>query len=567
MQQWRFKAVRICLVLLFIAVVLRLCYWQLFASDHLKAQAETQRTVNEKILGKRGTVLFSDGSPLVTSQLSYVLFADKNVLKDTKPVAAALSPLLNESEATISAKLSTDATWVAINKQITPEKKQQISSLNIYGLGFDRKEERFYPEATMAASLLGFVGKDKVGRDTGYFGLEGYYNNLLEGKAGSIQQERDVSGRPILTGQTIATAPKNGDTLVLYIDRTIQYIAEQKLKEGLAKYGAAAGDIVIMDPKTGGILAMASNPSYDPKKYYESAGELYKNPIVSDTYEPGSTFKSIVMSAAINEGAVKADSICPCSDKPRTIGGFTIHNWDNKYRTNETMGDILKNSDNNGMTYVGDRLGADKLVSYLEKFGVGSSTNIDLQDEEVPHLRPKKDWYPIDYSTATFGQGIAVTPIQVVRAVGAIANGGKLMEPHMVKKIVTEDKEVEIQPKVVRQVISEEAAKTMTQLLTYVVDNSEAKRYYKPKGFSIAAKSGTAQIAIAGHYDDASNVISSYVGFGPTTDPRFVMFVRFKKPAGGEHGATTAGPVFYDIAKELFMYWGIAPDRPDELKS
>lgn len=558
MDAWRVSLLKSFIFLLFFGVVLRLVYWQFVVTDSLKAKAESQRTSSTKTLGQRGNILFNDGSILVGSQFSYLLFAEKKQIDNAETLSKALAPTVGEEEASLSAKLNQDLLWIPLVRQLPAQKKLELEKQNLKGIGFDRKETRFYPEASMAASLLGFVGKDTSGKDKGYFGLEGYYNLELQGKEGVLQQERDVSGRPILTAQSYETMPKRGHTLVLYLDRAIQYIAEQKLKEGVEKYQAASGDVVIMDPFTGGILGLAVYPAYNPVEYYKSPQENYKNPVVADSYEPGSTFKTVVMASAIDGGAVKPQTTCPVCGKPREVGGFTIRNWDNTYRADTTMNDVLKNSDNNGMMFVGDRLGKNKLLEYIEKFGIGKTTKIDLQDEESPQLREKNSWYEVDYATATFGQGIAVTPIQLVRAVAVLANGGKLIEPHMVKKIITPEKEVEIKPKVLNQVISEKAAKIITDMLVYTVDNGEAGRLFKPKGFVVAGKSGTAQVALSGKYAQGKT-IASYIGYAPIDNPRFVMLVRLREPKAGIHGATTAAPIFYAIAKELFAYWGITP--------
>lgn len=560
MDAWRVSLLKSFIVLLFLGVTIRLVYWQFIVTDSLKAQAESQRTSSTKTLGQRGNILFSDGSILVGSQFSYLLFAEKKHIEDTEKLIKTLAPTVGEEEASLSAKLNQDLLWIPLVRQLSAQKKLELEKQKLKGIGFDRKELRFYPEGSMSANLLGFVGKDASGKDKGYFGLEGFYNLELQGKEGTLQQDRDVSGRPILTAQSYETMPKRGHTLVLHLDRTIQYIAEQKLKEGVEKYQAASGDVVIIDPLTGGILGMAVYPAYNPLEYYKSPQENYKNPIVADTYEPGSTFKSIIMASALNEGAVKPQTTCPMCGAPRQISGFTIRNWDNQYRADTTMNDVLKNSDNNGMMFVGERLGKNKLADYIEKFGIGKATKVDLQDEESPPLRKKDEWYEVDYATATFGQGIAVTPIQLVRAVAALANGGKLVEPHMVKKVITPEKEVEIKPKVLNQVISEKTAKTITEMLVYTVDNGEAGRLFKPKGFVVAGKSGTAQVALSGKYAQGKT-IASYVGYAPVDNPRFVMLVRLREPKAGTHGATTAAPIFYAIAKELFAYWSITPQE------
>ncbi|MCL4365684.1 penicillin-binding transpeptidase domain-containing protein [Patescibacteria group bacterium] len=262
-----------------------------------------------------------------------------------------------------------------------------------------------------------------------------------------------------------------------------------------------------MDPNTGGVLALASLPNYDPLKYFDYPKEFYRNPAVADQYEPGSTFKVLVMAAALNEDSVKPDTRCDICSGPISLAGFSIRTWDNKYFPDTSMKDVIVHSDNTGMVFTARKLGIDKFYSYIEDFGFGQTTDVDLQDEASPQIRAKKDWREIDLATASFGQGIAVTPIQMVRAVAAIANGGNLMEPHMVREIRSEKGTYEIKPKVVRQVLKSTAAKEISEMMVAAVEEGEAK-VFKLKGFKIAGKTGTAQIPVAGHYD-ANKTIAS----------------------------------------------------------
>ena len=312
-----------------------------------------------------------------------------------------------------------------------------------------------------------------------------------------------------------------------------------------------------MDPKTGAILALASFPNYDPAKYFSFPSEYYKNPIVADTYEPGSTFKVLVMAAAINEDLVTPETVCDICGGPISLGGFSIRTWNNKYYPETNLKDVIIHSDNTGMVFTGMKLGLDKFYSYLENFGFGEPSDIDLQDESSSDLRSKKTWREIDLATASFGQGIAVTPIQMVRAVGALANGGYLLEPHVVWQIQDEKTTFEIKPKKVRQVIKENTTKIITEMMVKAVDEGEAK-WAKPKGFKIAGKTGTAQIPVAGHYD-LNKTIASFVGFAPADNPKFVMLVLYNQPSSSIFGSETAAPTFFEIAKELFNYYKIAP--------
>lgn len=555
-------------LLFFLGLVARLFYWQIVRAEYLTAQAEGQHFTDIKIGALRGKIFFADNSILASTNPSFTVFAQPKLIskEQTLTTGYQLAKVLVDRDEEVDdlakdfiKQLSSQAFWVPLKKGVSYEKKKQIESLNLAGIGFDQTSKRFYPEGSSSAHLLGFVGSDAKGDNKGYFGLEGFYDGELKGVSGTIRHEKDASGLPILIGNFLTSEVQNGKDIVLNIDRTVQFIVEQSIRQGLEKYGAKAGSAVVMDPKTGGILALVSFPNYDPEKYFNFPKEFYKNPIVADQYEPGSTFKVLVMSAALNEDLVKPDTTCDRCSGPISIGGFLIRTWNNKYYPETTLKDVIIHSDNTGMVFTGLKLGLDKFYSYLENFGLNKATDIDLQDESVPDVRAKKDWREIDLATASFGQGIAVTPIQMVSAVASIANGGNLMEPRMVKLIKDEKNTFEIKPKIVRQVIKDSTARMVKEMMVAAVEEGEA-RVFRPKGFKIAGKTGTAQIPVAGHYDP-NKTIASFVGFAPADDPKFVMLVRYDQPTSSVYGSETAAPTFFEIAKQLFNYYKIAPSE------
>lgn len=552
---------------MFLAVVLRLFYWQIISTDQLNALAEKQHLATFTIEAPRGIIFSSDMSVLATNKPSFLLYGLPKIIAEKYKVAEKLADVLSKSKPEfvemrnqLVDKLSTELYWVPLKKGIDLKTKEEIEKLKIEGIGFESYQARFYPEASTAAHLLGFVGQDSLGRDKGYFGIEGVYDRELRGVSGQLIEEKDARGLPILIGYFFKREPQSGRNLVLSVDRAIQYMVEKKLAEGVKKYGAKSGSVVVMDPKTGEILAVAAHPNYDPNIYWQFPKENFKNPLVADGYEPGSTFKVLVMAAALDEGSVEPDTKCDSCDGPVGIGGFLIRTWNNKYYPDSTVRDIVIHSDNTGMVFVARKLGLEKLVEYLQSFGLGQSTGIDLQDETTPSFRPKEQWKEVDVATASFGQGISITAIQMVRAVAAIANGGYLLEPHIVKAIQDNDRYIEIKPKILRRVIKEETAQDLTSMMVMAVEKGEA-RVFKPKGFKIAGKTGTAQIPIAGHYDP-QKTITSFVGFAPVDDPKFVMLVRYDQPSSSIFGSETAAPTFFEIAKELFVYFNI-PQTPD----
>lgn len=554
----------------FLTIIGRLFYWQVIASESLKAQADRQHYQTLEIPAPRGEIFTADSFPLVANQPSFLLYAlPKEIEEPPETIAARLASItiniqepgkgdLEEEEKRLRTRLSeTDLFWVVLARGLNEKQKNKIDQLKISGFGLEEEEKRIYPEASMAAQLLGFVGSDEYGNPRGYYGLEGFYERSLAGKPGKLSFEKDASGRPILLGEGFEEEAISGSSLILNLERSIQFIIEEELKKGLERYQAKSGSIIVIDPETGEILAMASFPSFDPVYFNQFDQVLYASPVIADSFEPGSIFKILVMAAAIEERAVAADEKCEKCSGPRQIGEYTIRTWNNEYHPDSTMTEILEHSDNVGMVYVGEKLGVKKLYSYLKKFGFGERTKIDLEGETLSLLRPENKWYEVDLATASFGQGIAVTPIQMAMAVAAIANKGKLMEPHIVSQIIQDGKEISIKPKNIRSVISSVTARIITEMMVKAVDNGEAK-WAKPKDFRIAGKTGTAQIPVAGHYDQ-EKTIASFVGFAPADDPKFVMLVTLCEPSTSPWGSETAAPLWFEIAKKLFAHWGISP--------
>lgn len=521
-------------------------------------EASHQYNLTFSLPATRGAIISSDGSPLALSVPAFLVFAQPALIQDAVDFTRRVAPVLNLDEKEVLSQITEpDRFWVPLVHKADTSVVETLTSLSLSGLGFEKESKRYYPEASMAAHLLGFVGSDQNGKDTGYFGLEGFYNRELGGKDGKIEVEKDVRGTPILIGEARRIESEDGRSVTLWTDRTIQNIVEKRLVEGIQKYGAKEGTVIVMDPATGGILAMASTPGYEPALFGQYDKSLYKNPAVAASYEPGSTFKVLVMGAALNEKVVTSDTTMD-EEGPVKVGEYSIRTWNNEYRGKQTMAEIIQHSSNVGMVFVARQLGKEKFLSYIERFGFGKSTGIDLEDETSPELRKNSDWREIDLATASFGQGIAVTPLQMIRAVASVANGGWLMEPHVVKSISdTRGKTIEIKPKKLSQIISQDAANIVTEMMINAVDNGEAK-WAKPKGYRIAGKTGTAQIPVAGHYDD-KKTITSFVGFAPADTPRFVMLVTLREPTSSPWGSETAAPLFFTIARDIFLYKNILP--------
>lgn len=560
----------------FILVSGRLFFWQILKGKELSSEAKNQYQERSEILAPRGNIFAKDGSYLAAKGDAWLVYASLPSLKDNpRRIAEKLAPFLVEKEEAedessekklilleidriVEILERKNIVWVPIKRKVNSQVKKKIEALRISGIGFEKEEERIYPEASLAAHLLGFVGKDRDGDDEGYFGLEGYYNLTLTGKRGFVSQEKDAKGAPIVLGDRKEVGAIGGVDLVTHIDKSVQLTLEKELQKGLERYGAKGASGIIMNPFTGAIVAMASFPSYNPQKYHQFGNEFFKDPSIFMTFEPGSIFKVIVMASALDSGVVDSDTNCDICTGPYKVDKYLIETWNKKYNPNSTMQDVIVNSDNVGMVFVGQKLGSDKLFEYLDRFGIGKETGIDLQGEVTPKLRPNGSWNVVDLATATFGQGIAVTPIQFIRSASAIANGGNLVTPQIVDRIRGFGWEQDIKPQIGPRVISEEAAKKMTSMMIEAAKSGESK-WTHLRGFKVAGKTGTAQIPIAGHYD-SQKTIASFIGFAPADKPRFVMLVTLREPTSSPWASENAAPLWYAIAKDLFISFGIQPE-------
>jgi len=550
----KIKLIFLLFIALYAVLIIRLFFLQVIYSPLSKSVYLKTNKLNPI----RGRIYDMKDQSLVLNQNSYQLYVEPKKIEDKDRLLRLLSESLEIEEASISPKLDMSKDWVAIASGLTQEQKDKIDKLNLKEVGFDYQTKRFYPEASLSAHILGFLGKDSEGEDVGYLGLEGFYNRDLRGLPGFVETERDVAGRPILIGVQQRVEPENGRDLILTIDKNIQEINKRRLLEGLEKYKAKKGCVITADPKTMAILSLVCLPDYDIEKYYLFNENFYKNLAISELYEPGSVFKPLIVAAALEEKKIKADDIYNETGQV-AVGEYNIKTWNDKYEGKISMTRILEKSSNVGMVYIGEKLGNKKIYSYLEKYGFGQNTGIDLEGEASGYLKPQNNWYPIDYATVTFGQGIAVTPIQMIRAFASIINGGNLMKPYIVQKIVSENKTTEIKPKVEKKIISKSTSDIIRKMLVSTVENAEAK-WDRPKGFSVGGKTGTAQVPIKGFYD-ASKTIASFIGFAPASDPKFLTFVVLYEPQTSIWGSETAAPLFFEIAKDLIVYYNISPSQ------
>ncbi len=536
----------------FLAIAIKLFYIQV-----LNSSSYSNDYINVKSLQpERGRILDRNGDSIVVNQPSYLLFAEPANITNKFEAIKKLDDILHMGEATLESRLGGGKKWVSIRKNLDDETKDKITALGLKGLGFEESRMRYYPEASLSSHILGFVGRNSTDEETGYFGIEGYYDRELAGFSGIIRSEQDLIGRPIFFGTQQRVDPENGRDLYLTIDKTVQLIVKKRLTAALESYKAKEGCAIVADPKSMQILGMSCLPDFDPSKYYDFDETYFKNPAISNLYEPGSIFKPLIMAAGIEEKAIKPDETY-MEEGPVKVGGYTIRTWNNQYGGLTSMTQVLERSSNVGMVYIGEKLGHDKVYDYVKKLGFGKSTEIDLQGETSGSIKPKSNWYEIDYSTVTFGQGIAVTPIQILRAFNTVINGGVSYRPYVVMKTVGDGTEHIRSPHVDANIYSKKTSDILKKMLTDVVEHGEVK-WAKPKGYTFGGKTGTAQIPIEGHYDP-NKTIASFVGFGPVEDPKFIALVVIREPESSQWGSETAAPTFFEIAKDLLAYYNIPP--------
>lgn len=543
----------IILLIFYLLIIVKLFHLQVLNP----ASTDTTYLKTNRILPERGKIYDRNSQPLAVNRSSFLLYFEPKKIADASEFVKKIDTILQLGEASLASKIDRTKNWVAVQSGLDKDKKQRLLDLKLKGLGFEDRFQRYYPESSLAAHLLGFVGKDAQSEDVGYFGVEGYFNKDLTGLPGIIKSDRDLLGRPILIGTQQKLDPENGRDLYLTIDKSVQETVKKKLQTGIERYKAKEGCILVANPQTLEMLALTCLPDFDLDRYYLFSEEFFKNPAISNLYEPGSTFKPFIMAAALDKKSVQPDDFYD-EKGPSEIGGYTIKTWNNKYEGKISMTHIIEKSSNVGMVYVGERLGYKNIYSYLKKYGFGQATGIDLQGEADGYFKEEFAWYPIDFATVSFGQGIAVTPIQMLRAFASLVNGGKLLKPFVVRKISSGSEKKSIESKIERKTISARTSEMIKRMLLSAVENGEV-RWAKPKGYQIAGKTGTAQIPIEGHYDPTKTV-ASFVGFAPFSDPKFLALVILREPQTSPWGSETAAPLFFEVAKELLVYYNIAPE-------
>ncbi len=544
------------LLVMLLVVGGRLVYIQVVKGPEYAAAATEQRTRDITISPERGFIFDREGEVLAESMEARTIYAVPDAVSDTAGTARMIASAIGGDAASYEEKLSRDTGFVYIARKVDVALADTLREYEIEGLGFIEDSRRVYPSNELACQVLGFVGVD----DEGLSGLELYYDDLLGGTPGRLIAERDNRGRPIPGGVTYEEEAVDGQDIVLTIDKDIQYQAQVALAEAVEEWDAKAGSVIVMDPRNGEILAMASVPQFDPNRFSEAAGEAYRARSIVDTYEPGSTIKSLTAAAVIDAGLYGPASVF---ELPPTIeaGGRTIHESHGRGTVTWTLTDIVTQSSNVGAVKLGLALGEEGLYDYFARFGLTDTTGVDFPGEVKGWLPTTDQWSPSSLATITFGQGISVTPLQLARALGAIANDGYLVTPHFLKETRGD---VEGGPVLeTRRAIDARTAEAMRVVLADVVNEGTGAAAAVP-GYQVAGKTGTAQKArtdgVAGYAK--GKYVASFSGFLPADDPRVLIIVNIDEPGEAIYGGTVAAPTFSRIAAYCVEHLKIPPGSP-----
>lgn len=569
----RVFALLIMLAFLFSLLTLRITYLTTARSSELTQRGISQWTREGTVYARRGSILDTNGQTLVISATAYIVSADPRKVSDISLFTQTVCPILDLSEESVSQKLSdrTKAS-VILKRQVPREKADELRSLQastddavakqLGALLFDEDVRRAYPRGAFLTQTLGLTNVDSVGQS----GLELQYESLLRGTAGVSLRSVDGKSQPIYDSGNLYIEPQDGNSLKLTVDATIQDICEKAMRECYDVNKAQAVHLIAMDPYTGAILAMCSKPDYDPndppRDQADALTQLMRIRLISDAYEPGSTFKILTAAAALDAGVTTPEDGFYCSAKI-TVDGDTIRCWGSPHK-DETMAEALQNSCNPVFVELALRLGTERMYQYLHAFGLGNKTNVDLQGEGSGILIPVQSVKNVDLARIGFGQSVAVTPIQMITAACAVINGGRLMQPYLLKEAIAPDGTVlyRTQPKVVSTPISEETSATMRELLEMVVSEGGAKNA-AIEGYRIGGKTGTAQV-----YKDGRIVrdvhIGSFLGFAPADDPRIALLVIVDEAdVPVDYGGTTAAPFARQILADVLPYLGCKPSSED----
>lgn len=522
MKNWRTNLILGFIFLFGAAILSKLFFIQIIQSDFYKALAQGLSNLSEEKTFERGEIFFEKGEPLAINLEQTLVFASPKQITEKEETAEKLSGIIGIDENSILEKLKKDNLYEVLKKKLTDEELTAVKELSLEGIYLSKEVTRYYPQETLSSQLIGFL--DAQGQ--GQYGLEEYYNNFLQPKRNS-----------------------QGEDLVLTIDYSVQFTAEKLLEKAKKDLDIQSGGIIVMEPATGKILALANFPNFNPNQYSEiSDFDIFQNSLTQKIFEPGSVFKPITMAAALEEERVTPQTIYQDPGEIK-IGGYKIYNYNQRtYPGNITMTEVLEKSINTGAVFAENQIGGKTFLEYVEKFGIFKPTGIDINEIYSQNKELKKG-YEVNFATASFGQGIEMTPIQLVRAYSAIANGGKLVKPYLISTT---------QPQIEEEsVISSKTTSQLTAMLINVVENGFAKSAKIP-GYYVAGKTGTAQVPEGGTYS-SEKTIQSFIGFAPAFNPQFLIMIKLDNPKT-KTAEYSAVPIFHDLAKYIIDYYQIPHD-------
>ncbi|MCH8051362.1 MAG: penicillin-binding protein 2 [Chloroflexi bacterium] len=563
-EVWRVWAVMAAIVLATGVVTLRLVQLQIIDHAQYAADARLIHYGQDTLADRRGALLDRNGYPLAASEAAFNVMVEKRAWEDPAEAQAAADSLAEATDASAAEMIrivrDTEAFEVPVARGLNYGQGVAVRELRLPGVRLLEGSRRTYPEGNLAAQLLGFVGQE----NSGLTGLEIDLDSILGGSPGQVIYERDGIGNQLAFGDRSEIPSRPGANVVLSIDRYIQRLAEQELDRAISDNKAEGGTIIVIQPETGQVLAMASRPTFDvtkPDLSDNSKQALFRNRAITDTYEPGSIFKLVTMAAALDLGLVSPETWW-YDEGVVNLSGWSIYNWDFSANGSQTVQQILSKSLNTGAVWLASLCGPTDFYDYIERFGFGVTSDSGLSGEVDGRVRtPDSDpegWRPIDLATNSFGQGISVTPLQMAMAVAAIANDGVLMKPQLVNEIIDPLGGQVVEPEAVRQVMSAETARTLLDMMG-VVSEGVPTAYLDVPGYSIGAKTGTANIATenGGYKPDA--YISSLVGVAPLEDPAIAVLVKIDEPEGVPWGTVVAGPVFSRLVEKTLAYLKVPP--------
>ncbi|MBU4030763.1 penicillin-binding protein 2 [Patescibacteria group bacterium] len=572
MKHWRIYLLAIVVLLAGSGIFARLFSLQILQYDSFSASAQNKQDFYRELFPERGEIFTQDLSALqrtgqavyhplaVNREFQKAYLIPKDIPEERKDeLADKLSAILDLDKETVWQRINKkDDPYEPLKSKISQEAAQKIEELKIEGVGLAPETWRYYPNISSSCHLTGFVGDSDEGK-TGQYGLEGYYEDKLSGEAGSIKGKKDVAGYWIPFLNDEMEPAEDGADLILTVDQNIQFKAEKELRQLVEQWNAESGSIIIMEPKSGAIRAMANWPVFDPNEYSVVEDiDVFLNSSTQKAYELGSVFKPVTMAIGIDSGSVTPQTTYVDEGQIR-IKGSVINNVDGKSYGEQTMTQVLEKSLNTGAVFVQRATDIETFQDYIQRFNFDLPTGVDLAGETAGDISNLFSEREINLATISFGQGITVSSLGMVAAIGALANEGKLMRPFVVEKIVYPDgKEVVTEPQVSGKVVSSETAKEVTKMLVSVVENGFGKPA-RISGYDIAGKTGTAQMADSENGGYSEETIHSFVGFAPAFEPRFVILIKMDKPQGIRFASDSVSPVFRRLAEYLLQYLEIPP--------